>query len=417
MTVSLAILRNADFRRLMLSRMFMMMGWVVQDVIIGWQIYSLTHSTFMLGLTGLAEAVPAISCALFAGHIVDTGRPHRIFLICLGLLALNSFMLLLVGGAFVGMPGGIVPWLFVGIFLSGFMRAFTAPTLFSLMSQVIPRTQISAASALLSGIFQFASVLAPAVAGLVYGGYGARVAWFLPASLVGSAFVLLACMSDALRAYRNAKSSEPAMRNIRAGWQFILDHRALLSVMALDMFAVLFGGAVSMLPAYADQVLHVGSQGLGILRAATAVGAGIMAIWLAVKPLRVIRGSTLLWVVAGFGLCIIGFGMSRIFWLSFLMLAISGAFDCVSMVIRSSIMQLLTPDAMRGRISAVSSMFIISSNEIGAFESGTAATLFGLVPSVIIGGVCTLVVVAATALWSPKLRQTAVDAEEAQKPT
>jgi MFS family permease len=414
MASSSSVLRNPDFRRLLFSRLCMMTGWVAQDVIIGWQIYSLTRDPFMLGLTGLAEAIPAISCALFAGHIVDTGRPHRIFLICLGLLALNSLGLLLVGGGIVSLAGGIVPWLFAGIFLSGFMRSFTAPTIFSLLSQIIPRNQISGASAALSGIFQFASVGGPAVAGLVYGGYGARVAWCLPVTLMSAAFVMLFGMSETARRYRNAKSNGPAMQNIRAGWRFILDNRVLLSVMMLDMFAVLLGGAVSMLPAIADQVLHVGSQGLGLLRAATAVGAGIMALVLSVRPMRAMRGATLIGVVGGFGLCIIGFGMSRSFWLSFLLLAGSGAFDCVSMIIRSSIMQLLTPDHMRGRITAVSSMFIISSNEIGAFESGTAATLLGLVPSIIFGGVCTLVVVAATALLAPGLRRTAIAADDVQ---
>lgn len=416
MTLSTQLLRNHDFRRVLFVRLASMTGWVAQDMIIGWQIYSLTHDPFMLGLTGLAEALPAIACSLFAGHIVDTGRPHRILLICLGLLALNSFGLLLSGGGLVFLPGGIVPWLFAGIFFAGLLRGFSAPTLYSLLSQIIPRAQIPGASAWLSGIFQFASVSGPAIAGLVYGSYGARAAWVLPVTLMSTSFILLASMSEGPRRYRNAKSSEPAMRSIRAGWRFILDNRVLLSVMALDMFAVLLGGAVSMLPAYADQVLHMGSEGLGALRAATAVGAGIMAIILSLRPMRAMRGATLLWVVAGFGVCIIGFGVSTNFWLSFLMLAASGAFDCVSMIIRSSIMQLLTPDAMRGRVSALSSMFIISSNEIGAFESGTAAKLLGLVPSVIFGGVCTVLIAAATALLAPRLRQTVVAAEEAGKP-
>jgi hypothetical protein len=202
------------------------------------------------------------------------------------------------------------------------------------------------------------------------------------------------------------------VQSIRAGWRFITTNRTLLSVMALDMFAVLFGGAVAMLPAYASDVLHVGSQGLGALRAASAVGAGLTSLILALYPLAVMRGSTLLWVVAGFGITIIGFGFSQMFWLSFLMLALGGAFDSVSMIIRSTLMQLLTPDSMRGRVSAVGSMFIISSNEIGAFESGTAATLLGLVPSVVFGGICTLAIVALTAFLSPGLRKTAVTADD-----
>jgi sugar phosphate permease len=182
--------------------------------------------------------------------------------------------------------------------------------------------------------------------------------------------------------------------------------------MALDMFAVLFGGAVAMLPAYADQVLHVGSQGLGALRAAPALGSIVTALALAMWPLKRIRAALLLWAITGFGICMIGFGLSNIFWLSMLFLALSGMFDSISVVMRATIMQLLTPDSMRGRVSSVNSMFIISSNEIGAFRSGTTASIFGLVPSVVMGGVITLMVVSATALWVPKLRRTVVDATE-----
>jgi hypothetical protein len=179
--------------------------------------------------------------------------------------------------------------------------------------------------------------------------------------------------------------------------------------MALDMFAVLFGGAVAMLPAFADQILHVGPTGLGTLRAAPAVGAIITALLLALRPMKVIKATTLLWVIAGFGMCMIGFGLSTVFWLSLLILACGGAFDSVSMVIRSTIMQLLTPDEMRGRVAAVNSMFIISSNEIGAFESGVAARFLGLVPSVVFGGLGTLLVVAITASVSPTLRKMRIE--------
>jgi len=199
------------------------------------------------------------------------------------------------------------------------------------------------------------------------------------------------------------------MKSIVAGWKFILQKPVLLSVMTLDMFAVLFGGAVAMLPAFADQVLHVGSEGLGALRAAPALGAMVTALFLAVRPMRHLSAKRLLWVVAGFGVCMIGFGLSHIFWLSMLLLILSGMFDCVSMVIRSTLMQLLTPDNMRGRVSSVNSMFVISSNEIGAFESGTVARLIGLVPSVVLGGFATLLVVGVTALLSPQLRRTVVD--------
>ena len=201
------------------------------------------------------------------------------------------------------------------------------------------------------------------------------------------------------------------MQSIRGGFQFILNNPVLLSVMILDMFAVLFGGAVAMLPAVADQILHVGSEGLGALRAASAVGAILMAMFLAIRPFRTIRATTLMWVIAGFGACIIGFGLSESFAVSMLFLVLSGMFDSVSMVIRGTLMQWLTTDEVRGRVTSVNSMFIISSNEIGAFESGVAAKLLGLAPSIVFGGAMTLLVVASTALLSPKFRRTQVKAE------
>ena len=206
---------------------------------------------------------------------------------------------------------------------------------------------------------------------------------------------------------------EPAWISIRNGWAFIFQNPVILGVMLLDMFAVLFGGAVAMLPAYADQVLHVGPEGLGALRAAPAIGAVTTALVLALRPIKKIRTTTMLWSVAGFGVCMIGFGLSKVFWVSMTLLAVSGAFDCVSVVIRATLTQLLTPNAMMGRVSSVKSMFVISSNEIGAFESGTAARLFGLVPSVVGGGIATLIVVAVTLLVSPAMRGTVVNADEA----
>jgi len=412
-TFSFEVLQLRDFRLMLLVRCFCLMGLVSMDVIVGWQVYSLTHDPFILGLTGLTEAVPAIACAFFAGHIVDISRPHRVFVICVSAIALNAFMLCLIAGGHVAMPGGILAWLFIGIFISGLGRSFIMPSSFALMPQIVTRRLLPAASAWMSSGFQFAAISGPAIAGIVYGGYGVQVAWLLPVSLLVIGLVTLLSISHPHRHYRSAEKREPAAKSIRAGWSFILGNRVLLSVMALDMFAVLFGGAVAMLPAMADQVLHVGSEGLGALRAAPALGAIVTALLLAIRPMKRVHGSLLLWVVAGFGASIIGFGMSSNFWISMLFLAASGVFDSVSMVIRGTLMQLLTPDAMRGRVSAVNSMFIISSNEIGAFESGVAAKLFGLVPSVILGGVATLCVVGIAVWRAPKLRQAVVDANSA----
>ncbi len=408
------VLRTRDFRLLMFARMFAAMALQAQDVIAGWQIYSLTHSPFMLGLAGLTEALPAIACALFAGHIVDTHKPYRVFLYCIVALTCNMLVLLLVAGGIVSVWGGIVPWIFSGIFISGVARSFIMPSSYSLLAQVVPRRGIASASAYFSSSYQFAAISGPAIVGIVYGVYGACTAWILPMSFMLISFLTLCSMETGIRLYKGSQIREPAAQSIKAGWQFILRNPVLLSVMALDMFAVLFGGAQAMLPVYADKILHVGSEGLGTLRAAGAIGAVITAGVLAVRPFKDIHATTLLWAVAGFGVCIIGFGLSTSFWLSLFLLALSGAFDSVSMVIRGTLMQLLTPDAMRGRVSSVNSMFIISSNEIGAFESGVAATWLGLVPSVVFGGMCTLTIVGITAWLSPKLRHTIVSAEETE---
>ncbi len=403
--MKLSVLKIRDFRTSMLTRMFVMMSWIAQDVIIGWQIYSITKDPFMLGLVGLVEAVPALVCALFAGHIVDISRPYRVLLICIGVMVLNSYNLMWIAGGHAGATN-IVPWLFFGVFVSGVARSFIMPASFTMLPQIVPKAQIPSASAFMTGSIQIATVAAPAIAGLVYGGYGASIAWYIPNILITMAFLLyLFGMSERPRNWRSSEKREAAAKSIKAGWKFIFTNNVMLAIMALDMFAVIFGGALAMLPAYADQVLHVGSEGLGILRAAPAVGAIGIALFLAVKPFKTIKAKWLLWVITGFGICTIGIGLSNIFWVSLLFFILSGAFDSVSMVIRSTLMQWLTPDNMRGRVSSVNSMFIISSNQIGAFWQGSLAKMVGLVPSIIIGGIGSLVVVGATIVLSPKLKK------------
>ena len=411
MALSVGLLRSRDFRLLLLSRMFTVMALQAQAIIVGWQVYSLTHDPFMLGLTGLTEALPAIVCSLVSGHLVDNNRPHFIFLCCLGALVLNTLLLFLIGGGIITAPTAhILPFIYAGVFISGVARSFAWPAAFSLVTQLAARSQMASASGWLNSGFQFAAVSGPAIAGLIYGGYGARVAWMLPMMAMTVSFIFMASMGHEPRKWRNRAEREPAVQSILAGWRFIFHNRILLSVMALDMFAVLFGGAVAMLPAYADRILHVGAHGLGMLRAAPAIGAIISALVLAMRPMKRIATRRLMLVIVGFGFCMIGFGLSTSFALSLAFLAISGLFDSVSVIIRSTLMQLLAPNEMRGRVSAVNSMFVISSNEIGAFESGAAAAMFGLVPSVVIGGIGTLVVVSLTAILSPKMLTTTVDA-------
>ncbi len=411
MALSFTVMKIGDFRRLWATRSLALMAMQAQAVVVGWQVYSLTHNPFMLGLTGLVEAIPALCCALFAGHIVDISKPFRVYQICLSVLALNSFLLLLFAGGLVSLPGAnVVLIIYAGVFISGLARAFIMPSSFSLLPQIVGRGEISAAAGWLSAGVEIATISGPAIAGLIYAYGGVHRAWMLPTTLLFISVAFFSGMSKPIRHYKSDHVREPAPKAIAAGWKFILSNPVLLSVMALDMFAVLFGGAVSMLPAYADQVLHVGAQGLGFLRATPAVGAITMSLFLATRPFRKIKATTLMVAVTGFGLSMIGFGLSTTFWMAAMFLAFSGFCDAVSVVIRTTLVQLLTTDAVRGRVSSVNSMFIISSNEIGAFESGLAARCLGLVPSVVFGGVMTLVVVALTATLSPKFRKKVVEA-------
>lgn len=407
-SLSFDVLKSRDFRLLLFTRMFAFSALQAQAVVIGWQIYSLTKDPLLLGLTGLAEAVPAIACALFAGHVVDQSRPQRVYFLCLAGLTLNTLFLFLIGSGLVPLATEhFLPLAYFAIFMSGFARSFIMPASFSLLAQIIPRKDISSASAWMSTGFQAAMIVSPAVAGIIYGGYGALAAWMMPMSLMAAAFFFMGFIKTRTFS-RPDQVREPAIKSIKEGWKFIMQSPVLLGAMALDMLAVLFGGAIALLPAFATEVLDIGSEGLGALRGAPAAGAVIMALIMAVRPMKTIPVTRLLWVVVGFGVSMIGFGLSTSFWLSIFFLVMSGAFDSVSMVIRQTLMQLLTPDHMRGRVSSVNSMFIISSNELGAFESGVLGKLIGIVPAVVVGGVGTLVVAAGTALISPTMRKTII---------
>jgi MFS family permease len=300
--------------------------------------------------------------------------------------------------------------LFAGIFISGAARAFASPSMFSLLPQIVPRNSLSSAAAFNSSIHTFASIIGPALGGLIYGFAGATWAFGIPCFLSLIALYSSTQFSEDLRNKQNLGVREPMLKSIRAGMHFVLNHKVLLSTMLLDMFSVLFGGVVAILPIFADKVFGVGATGLGFLRAAPALGSVIITIVLALRPMRSISGARLSQVILGFGICTILFALTSNYYLALFFLALTGAFDGVSMVIRGTFMQLLTPDNMRGRVSSLSSIFITSSNEIGAFESGLAASFLGLIPSVIFGGVMTLVVVGLVAWKVPELNKTKMEA-------
>lgn len=410
LSLSSPILQITDFRRLLLTRILVTMALQIQAVIIGWHIYALKHDPLLLGLIGLTEAIPAIFGSLIAGHIVDISRPLRVAQWAILALALNGLMIFSsVLPTLHFSEDLIVSVLFIGIFISGAARSFLSPSIFSLIPNIVPRNMLASASAFNSGTYQVAAIIGPALGGLIYGSFGSTAAFAAPAALVCFGFIGSLRLSTQIAEIKSTSKREPILQSIRSGLKFTFSHKVLLSTMTLDMFSVLFGGAVAVLPIFADQVFHVGASGLGVLRAAPSVGSVIVAAVLALWPLKKITGKQLLFVVSGFGVCTLLFAMTSNYTLALIFLALTGAFDGVSMVIRGTILQLFTPENMRGRVSAVSSVFITSSNEIGAFESGFAANALGLIPSVIFGAVMTLVVVGITWWKFPELAKTEIE--------
>ena len=403
-TAAFAVWRIANFRWFIMGRFFLTIGVQMQSVIVGWQVYELTKDPLSLGLIGLAEAIPFISAALFAGHVADIVSRRRIILVtaavyvlCASLLMALSFH---IGSVY--RTAGILP-LYIIIGISGLARAFFYPAQAAYMAQIVPRELYPNSSTWNSTVWHIAAVTGPAIGGLIYGFSGVHAAYIAVVSM--SALSLLFFGSARPFPVPSQKKGEGFFRSLTEGLRFVFGHQVLLGAMALDMFGVLFGGAVALLPVFAAEILHTGPQGLGILRAAPAFGAVIMSMFLAYYPPLKKTGYTLLAGITGFGVCIILFAVSRNFWLSLMVLMMSGMFDNISVIIRGTILQLYTPDAMRGRVASVNSIFIGSSNELGSFESGLAARLLGLVPSVVFGGGMTLLVVFITARFAPKLRK------------
>jgi len=398
-----ASLRIGNFRWFISSLLAMTVATQIQAVVVAWQIYELTHDPLSLGLIGLAEAVPFIAIALFAGHVADRRSRLRVSLVAL--VALLACSLTLLG--FTLLPGVISAsrvWPIYGvIFASGIARSFLQPARSALGAELVPRELYPNAVTWRSSAWQLAEVVGPAVGGLVYGFGSARAAYGLDATLMGVGVLSLARV-------RHAPGSGPVTlesfaESLATGVRFVRGQPVILGALTLDLFSVLFGGAVALLPVFAAEILSVGPEGLGVLRASPALGAVVMSLVMAHRPPLRRAGRTLLISVALFGASMIGFGLSRNFLLSAALLTLSGMADTISVVIRSTLLQVLTPHHLLGRVAAVNAIFIGSSNEIGAFESGTAAKLLGTVPSVVLGGLITLLVVAATAIKVPPLRR------------
>ncbi len=427
-----AVLRNREFRLFVAMRFFLTLGIQIQSTIVGWQIYEITNDPLSLGLIGLAEAVPFMSVILYGGHLADLYSRKKLiawalcaYLVGAGLL----FFFTLRPAQFVNHYGTLP--IYAVVFMTGLARGFGGPAISAFVAQLVPRGQYTNASTWNTTFWQVAAVSGPALGGLIYAfaknglpkivssgnpepglSYGGIAAYGTVIVLVLAAIGCLLFIPA--KPMHRSENREPLGRRLADGVRFVFGNQIILSALTLDLFAVFFGGAVALLPIFAKEIIVVGpdawgllkdpSVRLGLLRASPSVGAALMGLVLAHRPPLRDTGKKLLLYVAGFGVCMILFALSSNFYLSFAILALSGALDGMSVVIRSTILQLMIPDNMRGRVSAVNSIFVGSSNEIGSFESGVAAKLLGLVPSVVFGGCMTLAVVAVTARVAPKLR-------------
>ncbi|MEN5041291.1 MFS transporter [Stenotrophomonas sp. TWI700] len=398
---ALQLLARPGFSLVLAYRIFAMLSYQIVAVTVGWHIYEVTRNPFSLGLVGLAEVLPFFCVAPFAGYLVDHLPRRRLGMVACSGLVMTALVLTAVAQGWLPFHG-VWP-IYAAIALTGMVRAFLSPIYNALFARVLERTQYARGAGLGAVVFQAGMVLGPALGGALVAWGGKGVAYGVA---VGVSLIALGCLA-ALRVSEPVHTgpAAPIFKSIAEGGRFVLGNRIMVGAMALDMFSVLLGGVVAMLPAFLHEILHHGPEGLGVLRAAPALGSVCVGLWLARRPLQRNAGRVLLFAVAGFGLCVIGFGLSSNFWLSAAILLFYGAFDGVSVVVRSTILQLATPEEMRGRVSSINGIFISSSNELGAFYAGTMAKLLGLVPAVVLGGFAVLSVAGITAWKNPTLRR------------
>ncbi|MDM3849207.1 MAG: MFS transporter [Aphanizomenon gracile PMC627.10] len=394
----LAAMRFRDYRLFTIGRVLLFTGGQMQTVALGWELYERTNSPMALGGIGLAQVLPMIALTLITGHVADKNDRKKITLLAMLLLMFCSLTL-----AAISYYQGAVFLIYACLLLTGVARAFLKPAGDALMWQLIPTSAFTNAATWNSISFQLASVIGPALGGF-------SIALFRSATgvYILSAIAALSCffLTAAIKPQKTNFKKEPiSLKTLVAGAEFVWNNQLILAAITLDLFAVLLGGAVALLPVFAKDILHAGPVELGYLQAAPSIGALIMAALLVYLPPIRKAGTALLWSVVGFGIVTIIFGLSRWVWLSLLMLALSGALDSISVVIRHTLVQIRTPDHLRGRVAAINSVFISASNELGGFESGLTAALFGPVFSVVGGGIGTILVVVATAMIWPEIRK------------
>jgi MFS family permease len=399
-----AALRIKEFNIFLALRFVLVFAWSMQFIVVEWQVYSLTKGPLSLGIIGLMEIIPALGMALFAGHIVDQKEKRNLFLWIISLFSLISLGLFFISGDSITWSTNTILYaIYAFVFFGGLLRSFFGPTIFSLIALIVPKKVYPNAATWSSSTWQMASILGPAVGGFTINWIGIHWSLCIVFILVMVALILGTLISK--KPVLNPKIGEPVLESLKEGVRFVFSTKAILGALSLDMIAVLFGGAVALLPVFAQDILKVGSEGFGILRAAPAVGAFLTMLITAYIPISRKAGLKLLVAVFGFGISIIVFGLSTIFWVSVVALFFSGVTDGVSMVIRQTILQLKTPDHMRGRVASVNTMFVGSSNELGAFESGLTAKLMGTVTAVVFGGTMTILTVLTTGIISPSFRK------------
>jgi len=401
-----AAVKIVEYRNLLIGRFAFIMGLRMMATLIGWWIYLLTNDPFAIGLVGLSEVVPALSLALYAGHIIDQSEKRKLLLKGVVLYFLAVIALIFISGGFMAHHlnhHGIAACIYFVIFCTGIFRAFTGPVFSALIAYIVPRNDLQNATTWSQGTWLSASVSGHATGGFLIALTGITHTLIIVSFLIIISFFFLVRLKP--KPTSIIKGSVRTWESVKEGLRFVYKTKELLGSFSLDLFAVLFGGAVALIPIYARDILKVGSEGFGILNGASDMGSILIVILLTVFPAKKKQGKKLILAVGGFGICIIIFGISKLFLLSFGALMVSGMLDGISVVIRGTITQLKTPDHIRGRVMSVNSMFVNSSNELGQFESGITAKLMGTVTSVIFGGSMTLFVVIFTWFKSPTLRK------------
>ena len=399
-------LRHPEFRFYIIARFFFILVLSMQATLISWKVYEITRDPFSIGLIGLIEFVPAVIMALYSGHIIDRNDKKKllVFSFAGNIILTIALTLATLSGTMDYLGDRMVLYIiYAVIFCIGIMRAFSGPTSFALVSQLIPKEELPNAITWHSGSWQIATVTGPALAGFLYGTIGVSNTFYW--MVLGLAIALTSLLFLSNKPAPVIQRDEPVLESIKQGFRFVWKSREILGTMSLDLFAVFFGGATALLPYFADVVLKTGPEGLGMLRSAPAVGSLFVLALVTIRPLKKQQGRLMLYCVAGFGAMIILFGLSQMFWLSMFALFMSGVLDGISVIVRSTILQLQTPDEMRGRVAALNSIFIMSSNELGAFESGLTSRIMGVIPAVVFGGGMTIVVVVATWFRAPGLRK------------